>query len=235
MNASMIACSETMPGHVRGMNIVRQFDITNGVTPSRGQSNTSRLPVTVQGLVARTIQDDPTTNAQKTACQALISWLLGTESFLVTESWEISHADSGAPLLLVNDRPFDASISMSHSGPWIAVVIARGAEVGIDVEVNEVRPRFSAMASYMGWLDVAENPDQFLLYWTLWESCVKLEQSSIFKTRNRSFEALRPGAGPGRFYQSGCWSGWSETLNGDACMALALKTPCPSVLDLKVM
>lgn len=111
---------------------------------------------------------------------------------------------------------------MAHSGRWIAVAVASCARVGVDIERVGRRKNFSAMAEYMGWQEQVNGEEDFMSMWTMWEACVKLEESSIFCTSNSAFESLG-GIEPGEAWlEKGPWGGLKKRTPDGAHFALAV-------------
>ncbi|QNH63171.1 4'-phosphopantetheinyl transferase superfamily protein [Hymenobacter sediminicola] len=97
------------------------------------------------------------------------------------------------PATLSNDangRPFfeqlpELGVSLSHSGEWVAAVVARGAAVGTDIEL--VRPKAQKLAPRF--LSEAERADagseavKHSLYWSAKETLYKLHsrRGLVFK------------------------------------------------------
>jgi len=97
------------------------------------------------------------------------------------------------PATLCNDdngRPFFAEIpglgvSLSHSGEWVAAVVARGAAVGIDIELvrakaQKLAPRFLSEAERA---DAGGDTAKHSVYWSAKETLYKLHsrRGLVFK------------------------------------------------------
>ncbi|GGE95362.1 4'-phosphopantetheinyl transferase superfamily protein [Hymenobacter cavernae] len=100
---------------------------------------------------------------------------------------------TSAPPLLRNDangRPFcehlpELAVSLSHSGKWVAAIVATKGSLGIDIEL--VRPKAQKLASRF--LSEAEQADagdettKYSLYWSAKETLYKLHsrRGLVFK------------------------------------------------------
>jgi 4'-phosphopantetheinyl transferase len=90
----------------------------------------------------------------------------------------------------VNGRPFFAElpawgVSLSHSGEWVAAVVARDAAVGIDIELErpkalKLAPRFLSEAERA---DAGSDAAKHSVYWSAKETLYKLHsrRGLVFK------------------------------------------------------
>lgn len=120
-------------------------------------------------------------------------------------SWSLRRTRAGAPRLWFDGNASNLSLSMAHSGRWVAVALGQDVKVGVDVEGDRDFRDVVALADYMGWSPRVDNANEFLIRWTLWEACVKLEESSVFSGRNAPFEALVHSNHRGSVQCSGRW------------------------------
>ncbi len=84
--------------------------------------------------------------------------------------------------LQLNPQQTDWHTSLSHSGEWLACVLAKTPHCGIDIETKTANPRFMAIAQrffhvqeYQQLVALAE-PQRYALFldfWTRKEACVK--------------------------------------------------------------
>lgn len=130
--------------------------------------------------------------------------------------------------------PAEVNVSLAHSGPWIGVALALGANIGIDVEQMKPRENVAAMAEYMGWADRVLDTNDFLSRWTLWEACVKLEEASIFSRNNPAFDALGRLKSDGSLLEAGRWAGLKRRMPEGAHFALAIDRKCQVPLEIKL-
>lgn len=168
-------------------------------------SGSARLQVLLAYLPAT-----PSRQCQQAACRVVLSRLLETEieasrSARSLDHWSLRKSRAGAPRLFCGGKPSNLSLSMAHSGRWIAVALGQGVNVGVDVERERGFRDVAALADYMGWSPGVDNAHDFLIRWTLWEACVKLEESSVFSARNAAFEALVRSDPRGEVQSSGRW------------------------------
>ena len=102
-------------------------------------------------------------------------WRLAEASGLAPSEIEISHDEKGKPFC----KSLPLSVSLSHSGPYIAVAVGQ-SPVGVDVE----RKRKINLSVSARWfrpeehklllsLPEAERPSTFLRLWTLKEAALK--------------------------------------------------------------
>jgi 4'-phosphopantetheinyl transferase len=68
----------------------------------------------------------------------------------------------------------DLEVSVSHSGQRVAVALARGAAVGVDVEERPAGFDYAALVpAVLGSAERATDADTFLAYWTCKEAVLK--------------------------------------------------------------
>lgn len=123
-----------------------------------------------------------------------------------TAGLEVAGGRDTAPRLSSGEGDrLDITLSLSHSGPTVAAAAARNVlGVGVDVEQTTER-RVDGSLTFMGWADVlgcgegraSLSDDAFTQLWTLWEASVKCEGIYLLSRKNRAFDALAAGCGPG--------------------------------------
>lgn len=189
-------------------------------------------PTLVSVRIARLNLTEPSRAYQQSACQSVLNELLRMPAFSAAhiDQATLNHSESGSPRLLVGGAPSGINLSMAHSGRWVAVALAKGARVGVDVERARPRENFVAMAEYMGWKDRVDNLDDFLTQWTIWEACVKLSESSIFARNNAAFVELRDIEPDALMPEYGPWTGMRMRISDKAYFALAIHHACEATL-----
>jgi len=195
------------------------------------------LPL-IRASIAKAPGADVSREYQRSVCRTLIQEML--EDRLIGEfaagaetAWTLKSSETGAPRLVHRGLSPSIHVSLAHSGPWIAVALARGARVGIDIEQKKPRANVAAMAEYMGWADRVTDLNGFLSRWTLWEACVKLEESSIFNGENAAFDALGKNRSNEALYESGTWASLNRNLKEGAFLALAIHRNGRQPLEIK--
>jgi hypothetical protein len=219
--------------------VLRALEI---VAPGGGGASHSveaECPTRVTALIARAPLEKPSRDYQQTACAFLLHRLLDAGPFVAAyragRNWRLARAASGAPRLIQNEGPSRFNVSIAHSGDWFAVALAKGARVGVDIERIKPRKNLRAMAEYMAWSGEVSNLDDFLARWTLWEACVKLEESSIFARGNAAFEALRKAAQGRSLMSVDRWTALRTRESRGAQFALALECEGREPLELRAL
>ncbi|MFD2264641.1 4'-phosphopantetheinyl transferase family protein [Lacibacterium aquatile] len=152
------------------------------------------LPET-RNLVARWASYEDRTHAarrkQKAAQAASLTARALMRSVLV-EVWgqgdfEVEADHGGKPWLRTADGDRGPSISLSHSGDWVAVATAEQGALGIDIESH--RPRnFKKLSAYAFGLQeqkvAAEGADAFYRLWVLREARSKATGAGIAEAAN---------------------------------------------------
>lgn len=111
--------------------------------------------------------------------------------------------DDGRPLLLVDGAPSSLSLSLSHSGDWLAIALAT-VPVGVDVEMPRRARDLRALARFtfspeevagLDHLDEAGYSAAFHRVWTLKESRGKRSGIGLLPAASRRVTALPSDAG----------------------------------------
>ncbi len=114
----------------------------------------------------------------------ILRLLLGSYLGIPGKDLKIAQAEGGKPGLAGEQAMSGLKFNMSHSGSWLAIVIARGLEVGVDLEcqrtlrrpVDLARRYFTASeADYLGELAEPQCSHEFLGLWTAREALVKAQ------------------------------------------------------------
>jgi len=168
--------------------------------------------------------------AARPACCHLLDHLVVNMLGAGNRNWELRHANSGAPRLLVNGEASDLNVSLSHSGQWVAVSVARQLRVGLDIEVMAKRRNTSELAEFLGWRDGGSDPVNFYYRWTLWEACVKCVEGSVLMSQNTGFNQLSNRAQPGQMVTAGRWSALQDRMSGEAFFSIVHQSPTGTAL-----
>ena len=98
------------------------------------------------------------------------------------KSIQLVRSERGKPMLVGEHADSPLRFNVSHSGDWLAIAIAEGVDVGIDIEIERRLPRARLLARRFlskdeaDWLVDLDEPfrsRQFLQQWTARESLVK--------------------------------------------------------------
>jgi len=136
---------------------------------------------------------DATRQAQWLAGRVLTHALLAELDTLPTAQVVVQNDATGRPWLTSNARGL--TVSLSHSGAWVAAVLARNGRAGVDVEM--IRSKAERLASKFlspaEWADAqaatqghsAATSAHYTLLWSAKETLYKLaaQRGIIFKTQ----------------------------------------------------
>ncbi|WP_426424802.1 4'-phosphopantetheinyl transferase family protein [Bradyrhizobium genosp. A] len=131
--------------------------------------------------------------------------LLGPAIGVPCEELQFEHDEFGKPCLLACYRS-DLKFSVSHSGDWVLIAIARGRSVGIDVErirtdidvTNLAKRFFSAVESEkLASLTGYALYKAFFACWTSKEAYVKAKGQGLLLALDDFEVAFLPGEAPG--------------------------------------
>lgn len=121
---------------------------------------------------------------QRIQQQFILRLLLGSYLGIPGKDLKIIQADGGKPGLAGEQAIGGLKFNLSHSGSWLAIVIARGLEVGVDLEcprtlrrpVDLARRYFTASeADSLSKLEEPDRSREFLAQWTAREALVKAQ------------------------------------------------------------
>lgn len=124
---------------------------------------------------------------QRSAGQKQQQFLVARRLFalLIGESRPVLYQQSG--------RPYAPgafwSISVSHSGAYVAVAVAEGREIGIDIELSPRRSLWAGRNYYLnedeqGWAGQAESYDLLHLVWSAKEAVFKFADNPGLDFKN---------------------------------------------------
>jgi phosphopantetheinyl transferase len=180
-----------------------------------GQAPLARL------MIARINADCVDYSRQRKASRQLLTGLLVDTFGGPDGSWHICGDPSGAPYVM--DAGGEISVSLSHSGHWVAAGIARGALVGADIEQARFGRDTGKLAAYLGWNLEKGDDAGFYKRWTLWEALVKSRGGVI------------RGPGPDSILgeREGVLHGFCEQPVKGVFCALVLQTPALSSITWK--
>jgi 4'-phosphopantetheinyl transferase len=112
-----------------------------------------------------------------TAVRALLREVLTRVAGPAAGATPIAARDSGQPFL---PRRPDLTVSLSHSGEWVAAAVGVGARVGVDVQVPQDTPDTlvrrccgPAARAALAELPAPSRDLEFAWLWTAQEACVK--------------------------------------------------------------
>ncbi|WP_442754977.1 4'-phosphopantetheinyl transferase family protein [Methylocystis sp. JAN1] len=114
------------------------------------------------------------------AAHALLRLELSRRAGWAPQDWRFSMTKLGKPFLL--DPPRDLRFSLSHTRGMVAVAVAEGVEIGIDVEPSDRRAESMKLAqrffapeevALLAAVEGEARRDLFFAIWTLKEAVVK--------------------------------------------------------------
>lgn len=115
-------------------------------------------------------------------CDKLLRLLADSLALEKNGEWEIRRSIDSAPQLYHSGRNSEFDISVSHSGRWVAVGIAKGMAIGVDIQQHQVLRRRREMAEMIGLDRAAANSQQrFFSSWALREAIAKATSGSVLE------------------------------------------------------
>lgn len=135
---------------------------------------------------------------------ALLRTTLSEQGDLPPGAWRFQTGSHGKPMLAAGTSTSPWSFNLSHARGLVACVVARGAEVGLDVELATRATAWRGIASrYFSAAEVAqidrlvdgERPTRFFELWTLKEAFAKALGVGLSQALDATtFELAEPGA-----------------------------------------
>jgi len=120
--------------------------------------------------------------------QFILRLLLGAYLGCPGKDVELVRTARGKPVLAGRWANSPLAFSVSNADEWLAVAVARGAAVGVDIEIQRPLPRAVRLARRFlsapeaEWLNTLDEPlrsRQFLRQWTAREALVKAQGSAL--------------------------------------------------------
>lgn len=163
-----------------GVNVIC-LDV-DSITPSVGLRLQTLLDPTERQIAARFAFDGD--RRAYVAAHALLRVTLCEYAEGAPTDWRFDAAPLGKPFLATQPAGFDLRFNLSHARNLVAVAIAQGFDVGVDVEADDrsgaldmdFADRFFApqeVALLRSVSNAQERQDLFLTLWTLKEAVVK--------------------------------------------------------------
>ncbi len=155
------------------------------------------------------------------AAHALLRHTLSTTARVAPSAWGFALGPYGKPFLEQQPNGLDLRFNLSHTRSMVAVAVAQGFEVGVDVEAREraarldldiadafFAPEESALLRALP--EASERQERFLTLWTLKEAVIKATGrglSQSLKSFCIGFDPLRviPGDMDGTPQESEAW------------------------------
>jgi phosphopantetheinyl transferase len=145
------------------------------------------------------------------------------------DDWEVRHRSNRGPCLYRAGERSDLSASVAHSGPWVAVGVAtglaRGSSIGVDIQVQDKRPRRSEIADFLSLNAIADfGPQQFFACWTLREAIAKATNGSVLTPHAVEPELAAACENPGELVRTGSFWAMVDVIQPDVHLAVALNS-----------
>ena len=123
--------------------------------------------------------------------RALLRRMLVHTTGIPLGGWMFEAEPSGRPIVRNASCDRVPSISLSHSGGWVAVAASFAGAIGIDIEVHHPRQNFNEIAAAAfgpdeQWLVAAEGAAGFYRIWTLKEAMAKASGEGIAEVTDRT-------------------------------------------------
>jgi 4'-phosphopantetheinyl transferase len=126
--------------------------------------------------------------------RAMLRRLLVQATGIPSPGWKFAAEPSGRPIVYNASCDRIPSISLSHSGGWVAVAVSDAGAVGIDIEVHRPRRNFNGIAAAAfgpqeQCLVAADGAPGFYRIWTLKEAMAKASGEGLAEVADRTDRA----------------------------------------------
>lgn len=112
------------------------------------------------------------------------------------------------------------STSRAYSGRWIAVGVAAGASIGVDIELARPRERLRDVATWLD-LDATDEPE-FYAHWTLREALAKSRGGSVLEAQAIEAQMRAAAHQPGELLETDGYAALCDRLAGGIYYSLVL-------------
>ncbi|MET1027212.1 MAG: 4'-phosphopantetheinyl transferase superfamily protein [Dongiaceae bacterium] len=176
------------------------------------------------------LTDIPAGKPRSRLARALLADLLqggigGAETY-----WNLKKEPSGRPILRCENDVPTPSVSMAHSGGWIACAFSKEGEIGVDLEVAHPHRDWRGIAeACFGPLEIGrveqEGVDGFYRIWSLREAMAKATGHGLAQVtdrRDRAEHGPATGIWSRRFDESH-WQLAHDRQDGEFNLAVAIR------------
>ena len=123
--------------------------------------------------------------------RALLRQMIGQATGTPPDGWTFEAEPSGRPIARNPRCRRIPSVSLSHSGGWVACAVSSARAVGIDIEVYNPRRNFTRIAAAAfgpdeQWLVAEDGAAGFYRIWTLKEAMAKASGEGIAEVTDRT-------------------------------------------------
>src|SRR5262249_20847138 len=123
--------------------------------------------------------------------RALLRKMIVYTTGIPPEGWLFEAEPSGRPIVRNASCDRVPSISLSHSGGWVAVAASDAGVIGLDIEVHRPHRNFKGIATAAfgpkeQWLVAADGAAGFYRIWTLKEAMAKASGEGIAEVADRT-------------------------------------------------
>ena len=139
--------------------------------------------------------------------------------------WETRHTGNSAPRLYHSGERSSMNASVAHSGNWVAVGVADGADIGVDIQTSGEHRNSQAIAEFLNLEKIAANDtDGFLRNWTLREAIAKSTGGSVLTKHAIESELGVACEQSGRVVRAADFSAMVNVIAADTCFAVVLSS-----------
>jgi 4'-phosphopantetheinyl transferase len=169
----------------------------SGVAPGRWGALAALLDDAERARAARFAFEED--RQSYVAAHALLRLELSRRAGRSPKDWRFAATALGKPYLL--DPPRDIRFSLSHARGMVAVAIAEGVEIGVDVECADRRAESMTLAKrFFAPLEIAQlaavegaaRRDLFFAIWTLKEAVVKATGQGLSRALDSFYVTVDP-------------------------------------------
>jgi 4'-phosphopantetheinyl transferase len=176
--------------------VVRALDVS-GVTPEQWTAFAALLDDAERARAARFAFEED--RQSYIAAHALLRAELSRRAGRAPQDWRFAATALGKPFLL--EPPRDLRFSLTHTRGMVAVAVAEGVEIGVDVESDDRRAESMKLAerffapeevALLRNVDGAARRELFFTIWTIKEAVVKATGQGLSRALDSFAVSLDP-------------------------------------------
>jgi phosphopantetheinyl transferase len=155
------------------------------------------------------------------------------DSMLATNTggWEIRRENGSAPRLFRDGVLSELNVSVAHSRGWVAVGVANGTAIGVDIQAHEEQQRYREMAEFLDLgKSAADDQQHFFSRWALREAIAKATDTSLLTPHAVEADLLTACTRQGRCVNAGRFTAMVDVVEANAHLAVVLNRGCESQL-----
>ena len=156
-------------------------------------------------------------------CDQLLGELADSMLATSTAGWEIRRESGSAPRLYRDGVQSELNVSVSHSCGWVAVGVANGSAIGVDIQAHKKQQRYREIAELLDLGEsAADDHEHFFPRWTLREAIAKATDTSLLTPHPVEADLLVACRQQGSIVNAGHFTAMVDVMEANAHLAVVL-------------